>query len=155
MKTLLLLYGRVRHLVREALKFGTVGGLATVVDVGVFNLFRLGMGVEPLISTVISMIAATTVSYVGNRNWTFRHRGGRGVTREYVLFFFFNGVGLAITLACVGISHYMFGFTSPLADNIAKNVVGLALASLFRFCSYRTWVFPARPKQPMEVASGS
>lgn len=152
MKTLLLLYGRVRHLVREGLKFGTVGGVATVVDIGVFNLFLLGVGVGPLTSKVLSTIVAATVSYVGNRNWTFQHRGGHGVAREYVLFFFFNAVGLAIPLACIGLSHYILGFTSPLADNIAANVVGLVLGSLFRFVSYRTWVFPARPEQPVEAA---
>jgi len=34
------------------------------------------------------------------------------------------------------------GFTSALADNISANVVGLGLGTLFRFWSYRKWVFP-------------
>ena len=149
------LYGRVRHLLHEALKFGTVGGVATVVDIGTFNLFRVGFGLGPLTSTILSMIIATTVSFAGNRNWTFQDRERRGMARQYALFFFFNGVGIVITLACVGVSHYLFGFTSPLADNIAKNVVGLALASLFRFCAYRTWVFPHRqPAEAVEAGSG-
>lgn len=136
------LYSRSRHLVAEVFKFGMVGIVATIVDVGAFNVFRLGFGVEPLVSTILSMIIATTVSFVGNRNWTFQHRGQRSLAPQYALFFFFNGAGIAITLACVGTSHYLLGFTSPLADNISKNVVGLCLASLFRFWSYRTWVFP-------------
>ena len=44
-------------------------------------------------------------------------------------------------MACLAISHYALGFTSPLADNIAANVVGLGLATAFRFWSYRRWVF--------------
>jgi hypothetical protein len=39
------------------------------------------------------------------------------------------------------VSHYALGFTSPLGDNIAANVVGLGLATAFRFWSYRRWVF--------------
>ena len=35
----------------------------------------------------------------------------------------------------------MLGLTSPVADNIAANVVGLALGTLFRFLMYRTVVF--------------
>jgi len=51
------------------------------------------------------------------------------------------GIGLGIGLGCLWISHYALGLTSPLADNISANVVGLGLGTLFRFWSYRKWVF--------------
>ena len=54
-----------------------------------------------------------------------------------------NGVGLLIALACLAISHYVLDLTSPLADNVAANVIGLGLGAAFRFWSYRRWVFPA------------
>jgi hypothetical protein len=39
------------------------------------------------------------------------------------------------------------GLTSPLADNISNNVIGLGLGTLFRFALYRWWVFsPNRPR---------
>ena len=41
----------------------------------------------------------------------------------------------------MAISHYVLGFTSLLADNIAANVVGLVLGTAFRFLMYRYWVF--------------
>ena len=43
-----------------------------------------------------------------------------------------------LTLA---ISHDVLGLTSRLADNISANVVGLALGTLFRYWSYKTFVF--------------
>ena len=49
--------------------------------------------------------------------------------------------GSAIGLACLWVSHYVLGYTSILADNIAGNVVGLALGTAFRFSFYRLWVF--------------
>jgi putative flippase GtrA len=52
------------------------------------------------------------------------------------------GVGLLISVACLWFSHYALGFTSLLADNISANFVGLGLGTLFRFWSYRKWVFP-------------
>jgi putative flippase GtrA len=139
-RPLLAAYYRLGHLVRELMKFGVVGGFAFLVDIGLFNLL-LHATDKPLTSKTISAVVATTVAYIGNRHWTFRRRERSGVRREYTLFFLLNGVGLVIALACLAISHYLLDFTSRLADNIAANGVGLALATTFRFWSYRRWVF--------------
>jgi putative flippase GtrA len=139
-KALLAAYYRLGHLIRELMKFGVVGAVAFAVDIGLFNLL-LHLTDKPLTSKTLSTVVATTVAYLGNRYWTFRHRSRSGVRREYTLFFLFNGVGLVIALACLAISHYLLGFTSRLADNIAANVVGLVLATTFRFWSYRRFVF--------------
>jgi putative flippase GtrA len=152
---LLGLYYRLGHLVRELMKFGVVGAVAYVVDLGLFNVFLVLVGLGPLTSKVLSSTVAVTVAYVGNRHWTFRHRARSGFRREYTLFFILNAIGLGISLTVLAISHYVLGFTSPLADNIAANGVGLLLATTFRFIGYRTWVFravtdPAVPPGPME-----
>jgi len=141
------LYDRVNHLAREVAKFGIVGLGALVVDVGLFNVLRFGGGEgpmydKPITAKVISVAVATTVAYFGNRYWTFRHRGRTSFGREYVLFFLLNGVGLGIAVGCLYLSHYAFGLTSAVADNISANVIGLGLGTLFRFWSYRRWVFP-------------
>jgi putative flippase GtrA len=136
------LHDGLSHLVRELLKFGIVGAVAFVVDVGLFNLV-LHATEKPLTSKTISTVAATTVAYLGNRYWTFRRRSRSGLGREYTLFFLLNAAGLAIALGCLAISHYLLGFTSRWADNIAANGIGLALGTMFRFWSYRRYVFPA------------
>jgi len=145
------------RLVREVLTFGAVGLAGFVVDVGLFNALRyLGPGVledKPLTAKVISVLVATLVTYAGNRaiTWRGRPRGKR--SREIALFFALNGAGMAIALGCLAISHYVLGLTSPLADNIAANGVGLVLGTAFRFWSYRTIVFrdPAGHVQPAHV----
>ncbi|MDQ3431831.1 MAG: GtrA family protein [Actinomycetota bacterium] len=147
------LYDRIQHLVHELAKFGVVGAVAYVVDVSLFNLLRVGADVDPLMSKVFSTMVATTVAFLGNRHWSFRHRARTGLRREYSLFFAFNAVGLCIALAVLGISHYALGFTSPLADNIAANVVGMVLATTFRFWSYRKWVFPPHEVGVHEVGA--
>ena len=144
MRALRTLYYGFSHLARELLKFGVVGAVAFVVDIGVFNLVYLATdGDKPLTAKTVSVVAATTVAYFGNRHWTFRHRRRSGLRREYALFLLLNGVGLAIALACLFVSHYVLDFTSALSDNIAANGVGLVLGTMFRFWSYRRWVFPA------------
>lgn len=139
------LYSPFRSLAHEIAKFGIVGATAFVIDVGLFNLLLYG-GVltdRPITSKIVSVAVATTFAYFANRYWTFRHRGHTSMRREYLLFFLLNGVAMAISVAVLWFSHYVLGLNSPLADNISANVVGLALGTLFRFWSYRRWVFPA------------
>ncbi|SCL19040.1 Putative flippase GtrA (transmembrane translocase of bactoprenol-linked glucose) [Micromonospora rhizosphaerae] len=141
------LIDRFGHLVRELSKFATVGGLAFFVDFALFNYLASVQHVPPLAAKTISTVVAATMAFLGNRFWTWRHRQRSNPAREYALFFFFNGVGLGIAVACLAISRYGLGsiwpgvFQTPLADNIASFLVGTGLGTLFRFWSYRRFVF--------------
>ena len=149
------LYAPIQALVHEIAKFGIIGAVAFVIDVGLFNLLLYAGPLEgrPLTAKVVSVAVATTFAYFGNRYWTFRHRGRTNMGREYLLFFVLNGVAMLISVACLWVSHYLLGFTSALADNISANVIGLGLGTLFRFWSYRTWVFPALPTDSPDAAA--
>lgn len=145
---------RARHLLDELYKFGIVGGVAFIVDLAVFNALRVENDVwsgplshKPITSKVISVAVAMAVTYAGNRHWTWRHRSWRGVRREFTLFALLNGVGMLIAVLCLAVSHYVLGFTSALADNLSANGVGLVLGTVFRFWSYRRWVFPHRVRE--------
>ena len=134
-------------LARELGAFGVVGLLAYGLDVGVFNLLRYAgdpglLEDKPLTAKAMSVVVATLASYAGNRHWTWRHRARGRVRREVTLFFVVNALGLGLALLCLAVSHYALGLTSPLADNLSANVVGMALATAFRFWAYRTHVFP-------------
>ncbi|MGL5911505.1 MAG: GtrA family protein, partial [Phycicoccus sp.] len=77
--------------VRQLVKFGMVGGAGFVVDVGGFNLLRFAGGEGPLYdypltAKVASGAAATVVSWLGNRYWTFRHTRRDAAHHEFVLF---------------------------------------------------------------------
>jgi putative flippase GtrA len=139
------LRGALQVVVREMVKFGVVGAVAYVVDVGLFNALRFAgprlLEDKPLTAKIISTVVATLVAWVGNRYWTFRHRRRASARRELFMFVVMNGIGLGIGLGCLAFSHYVLNLRTPLADNISANVVGLALGTAFRFFAYRTWVF--------------
>jgi putative flippase GtrA len=138
-------------LVAEFSKFGVVGVVCTVIDVGLFNVLHFGARIDPLASKSISVAVAATVSYLGNRHWSFRRRGGSGFGREFPVFFLLNAIGLGFSLACLAITKYGFGLTGPIALNLAGNVVGMGLATVFRFWSYRRWVFPPVASSPQQA----
>jgi putative flippase GtrA len=129
----------------DLMRFGIVGGAGFIVDIAVFNMLRFpGGGVlehRPITARIIAVVAATFVTYLGNRHWTWRHRSRAALHREYTVFFVLNGVGMAIGLLSLAVSHYVLGFTSPVADNIASYAIGVPLGTLFRFWSYQRFVF--------------
>jgi putative flippase GtrA len=142
------LYRRLGLLVHEVAKFGVVGAVAFVVDMGGFSLLRYGIdgdGVlhdKPLTARTISVVLATVVAYLGNRHWTWRHTERRAVSREYTLFFAFNLAGLAINLAVLAFVNYVLDLHDPVSNTVA-NLVGIGLGTLARFWSYRRFVFRA------------
>lgn len=136
----------MRSRLAELVRFGSVGALAYVVDTGLFNLLLLGPGAPladaPLAAKVASASVATVVAWLGSRYWTFPGRRRHPVPAELVGFALVNVGGMGIAVACLAVSRYALGLTSPLADNVAANVVGLALGTLFRYVAYRWLVFP-------------
>ena len=134
---------RVRGLLSELAKFGTVGALSFLIDVAIFNAVLLVLEDKPLTAKVISTVFSATNAFLLNRAWSFKHRRRTNVRREYTVFFVLNCVGLSISLLCLAISHYVLGFESRLADNISANGIGLVLGTTFRFWSYRRFVWAA------------
>ena len=81
-----------------------------------FNLLRYAgdPGVlehKPLTAKAISVTVATIVTYLGNRHWTWAERERSGARREVTLFFVLNGIGMAIALGCLAVSHYVLDLT--------------------------------------------
>jgi putative flippase GtrA len=127
---------------RQLITFGVIGGVTFVIDVGLYNLLRSSvMSHQPITAKVVSVVIATIIAYIGNRSLTFREARAHSMLREGILFAAANAVGLLISLGCLAVSHYLLGYTSQLADNVAGNGVGLVLGTTFRFVAYRYFVF--------------
>ena len=137
--------GAMDLIYREMIKFGVVGALAFVIDLGLANLlWQTVLSDKVTTAKIISGIVATLFSWVGNRQWTFRHRRSRPAHHEVVLFFGVNLLALGISALTLYLSHYWLGYTSTLADNVAT-IVGIGLGTLFRFWTYRKFVFAGEP----------
>lgn len=143
----------------QLLKFGAVGGAGFAVNLVVFNALMLTVFTPslvhhgPIYATVIATLVAIVTNWVGNRYWAFSAQRQSNTAREGLEFFLVSLAGMGIPLLCLWLSHYVMGYTSLLADNIANNVVGLAIGTLFRFALYRWWVFsPNRATRKPDAA---
>jgi putative flippase GtrA len=139
------LFDRIRGVVgifwREVAKFGAIGAVGFIIDFGGFNLLFYGpLAGHLTTSKIISGVAATTFAWVGNRMWTFRHRRNRPAHHEALLFFAVNGVGLVISTVWLNFTHDYLDATSRAAVNL-NTIIGIGLATIFRFWAYRQFVF--------------
>ena len=133
-------YLRFQVLAHEVAKFGVVGLIGFVVQLGVQNALHSGAGVGAITSVIIAYIVATVVTFIGNRHWAFKHRKGKGLKQETIAFVLLNVVGIVIQVGIVDIAYYGMGYKDGLSYNIAT-VIGIGLATLFRLYAYRKFVF--------------
>jgi len=139
----------------EVLTFLAVGGVGYVVDVVAFNVFRSVepfRSLDPTYARTLAVVLAIIVNYIGNRAYTWRDVPSDDRRRELALFFLFSIIGFGFSLVSLVVSHDVLGYTSRFADNVSANVVGLALGAVFRFWTYKRFVFRAGPKPARETA---
>jgi putative flippase GtrA len=134
------LYERFHRLIHEGSKFLVIGAIGTLITFGVANALSHDIGKYKAVT--IATILATAFTFLGNRYWTFKHREGQGTTRDSIVFFVLNGIGLLIYYACIGLTDLAGQGHSKLWYNVAL-IVGTGLGTLFRFWSYRKWVWVA------------
>lgn len=139
----------LRH--HELIKFAIVGGTTFVIDSAIFYTLKLTiLEPKPVTAKVIAGIVAVIASYVLNREWSFRNRGGRERHHEALLFFAFSGVGVLLSMAPLWFSSYVLQLRQPtvsltvenVADFISAYIIGNLLQMAFRFWAFRRWVFP-------------
>ncbi|OSC27680.1 hypothetical protein B8W69_13450 [Mycobacterium vulneris] len=153
----------LRH--HELIKFAIVGGTTFVIDSAIFYTLKLTiLESKPVTAKVIAGIVAVIASYVLNREWSFRNRGGRERHHEALLFFAFSGVGVLLSMAPLWFSSYVLQLREPtvslaaenVADFISAYIIGNLLQMAFRFWAFRRWVFPDQfardPEKALESA---
>jgi putative flippase GtrA len=139
--------GRVLPRLRELAAFGTVGAVCFLIDIGMFQLLYVGVGVDAVLAKLFATLVSMTAAFLGHRFWSFSDRARTGLSRESLRFAVINGGTLCLGLAIVAVVRYPLG-QDDAAVLQAANVASIALGTVVRYVSYRHWVFPARPRMP-------
>ena len=78
------------------LKFALVGTIGAAVDFGSFHFLVSLLGVDAVLSSVLSFTAAITSNFIWNRFWTYPDSRSKPLHHQVLTFFIVNIIGLAI-----------------------------------------------------------
>ena len=145
------------HKHRELIRFALVGGTTFLIDNGVWYALKLTVLTDKVVTAkVIGVLVAIIASYVLSREWSFHTRGGRERHHEAALFFLVSGLGVAINILPLWLSRHLFGLQAPfvsviteeVADFVSGSIIGMLLATGFKYWAMRRWVFPDAGVRP-------
>ena len=122
-----------------------MGAVSTLIEIAVFNLLYLGLGVDVVWSKIIASLVALVNAYLGNREWTFRHRGGHRRSVEITLFIVVNAIctalgALLVWVGVLGVSAALGREAGPIAVNLV-NLASIVIVVVLRFLLYHYVVF--------------
>lgn len=143
---------RGHRLAGEIGRYLAVGLAATIVSFILFNVLVHGFNTakvaplngHPILGYVLANLVGTAISYRGTRSWAFRHRTTTHPDGGRTAFVAISVATMIIPMACLWISRNLLGLDDPFSDNIAANVIGLALGNAARFVLTRQFVFGVR-----------
>lgn len=108
---------------RQFIKYGIVGGLAFVVDFGLFVILTRFVGVHYLVSNVLAFCVGLTVNYTLSILWVFDVRRVKTPAIEFALFAAVGVAALALNEALLWLLTEQAGLHYILSKMIAQAVV--------------------------------
>jgi putative flippase GtrA len=130
-----------RREVERFIKFGLVGVLGTVIDMGILNLLILLLGVPKFWANTCSFTAAALSNFTWNRLWTFPESRQRPLGRQLGQFFAVSLGGYAINqILFLSLSAWVFGGWGTLGYNVAK-FIAIIVVLFWNFTINRIWTY--------------
>jgi putative flippase GtrA len=127
-----------RILLKELTAFGLVGGLAFMIDLGLFTAL---VGFGAVKAKIVSATVSTTFAYFGNRYLSFSHRARTTIARETAFFFGINAITLVFSAGCIALFVYPLHYDHQSAMVFFVNLVSIGIGTVFRFWAYKRFVF--------------
>ncbi|MEU6325939.1 dolichyl-phosphate beta-glucosyltransferase [Streptomyces sp. NPDC047049] len=131
-------------LARQLVGFCAVGGLSTLLYLGLYSAFRLGVG--PQAANAVALLLSALANTAANRRLTFGVRGRDRAVRHQAQGLVVFAIGLALTsgsLAALAAAGGDASHGTELAVLVAANLA----ATVLRFLLFRGWVFPDRERR--------
>lgn len=116
--------------------YGMIGGVAVVIDVGLFWLLDATTSMPVVLNNGISILAAMIYSFLMNAYFNFRERSKLLV--RFVSFGFVTGVGFLISSLMLWTMSEVMGMNSVLVKNLTLPVVFIVQFTLNSKITFRT-----------------
>jgi putative flippase GtrA len=119
----------------QLVRFGLVGGVGFVVNVGVYTLFVHAVGLDYRLANIVAWLVAVLNNFVLNRHWTFDARGGHA-RAQAIRFLLVSLVAEAVSLALLTVLVEGAGVAKVPAQAIA-----VAGSMPLNFLGNKLWSF--------------
>lgn len=121
---------------RQLIRYGVVGMASNLTAYFVYLLITY-YGVEPKIAMTLVYVIGATIGFIGNRKWTFAHRGNStSAVLRYVLAhllgYLLNFLILFTFVDCLGYAHQWV------------QAVAIIIVAVFLFIVFKYFVFRER-----------
>jgi putative flippase GtrA len=129
--------GGLRVLIGQMWRFGLSGGIATVLNVGVYWIAAVPLQIWPLIANFFGYVAAVASGYVLHSRWSFRGHGRRDNPVRT------TGRFLIVSLISLGLnSFWVWLFTEHFHTAPSWPIIPMTIVTpLVTFALNRRWVF--------------
>ncbi|MEH3138669.1 MAG: bifunctional glycosyltransferase family 2/GtrA family protein [Mycobacterium kyogaense] len=130
-----------RSLLRQVVRFGTIGVASTLAYIALFVLLQGEVGAQ--LANLIALLLTAIGNTAANRRFTFGVRGQSRLAQHHVEGLIVFGIALGITSGSLSLLHVTSAAPHRLVE-LAVLIAANLLATVVRFVLLRGWVFHPR-----------
>lgn len=118
-------------LIQQAFKFGIVGIISTVIDMGLYYIFYSFCGIHYVTAATLSFLISLVFNYICSMKYVFVGKKNTSKVREFLIFLVLSAIGLGLNDFLISLFH-------------EKYHVGKMLAKIFATAIVMVWNFASR-----------
>ena len=113
---------KYKKLIKQIFKFGIVGGLAFIIDYGIFTLLTQIFNIHYLVSSIISFSVSVIFNYIMSIKWVFDVNKKQD-TKDFIVFIVLSVIGLGLNSLIMYISVDIISIHEMISKIIATFIV--------------------------------